>query len=142
MKRKSKQKKASSTKAKPLSEAPAAHGLVRRRPGQPTKYLPEYSEQIIELCGRGMYIEEFAHEIRVHKDTLYEWAKHHPDFSDALKLARQGNKVHFMKILRAGGTGKILNYNASSIIFALKACHGLSDISPMDAEENQEWEFE
>jgi hypothetical protein len=27
--------------------------------------------------------------VGVHKDTLYEWAKHHPEFSDAFTHAKQ-----------------------------------------------------
>lgn len=61
-----------------------------RRRGAPTKYKPEYCERVYDVVGEhAKTIEHFACEIGVHKDTVYEWAKVHADFSDALRLAVQ-----------------------------------------------------
>lgn len=94
----------------------------------------------MEFCAEGRFIEEFAHEIKVHKDTLYEWGKVHKDFSDALKRAKQANRVWFLKKLRQGYIGQIRNFNAGAGIFLLKAIHGLRD--DMAEEEPQDVELE
>lgn len=80
--------------------------------GAPTKYKPEYCQRIIEFFSGDPYqrfpdengkptylppklptIERFADSLSVHKDTIYEWAKRHTDFSDALKIAQQKGKI-------------------------------------------------
>lgn len=84
--------------------------------GRPTDYKPEYCEQLIEYFSEAPYKEvtkqvvtksgdvinvtqneasdfkslaAFANRIKVHKDTLHEWSKVHPEFSDAYKRAKQ-----------------------------------------------------
>lgn len=57
--------------------------------GRPTDYLPEYCERVVDLGREGKSVVQMACEIGVHKDTLYEWAKVHADFSDAFTYARQ-----------------------------------------------------
>lgn len=71
--------------------------------GRPTKYKPEYCQEIVdwfkahkipqefELKKPPVFptIERFATNINVCKDTLYEWGKVYPAFSDALKKAHE-----------------------------------------------------
>lgn len=57
--------------------------------GRPTDYLPEHCERVIELGREGKSVVQMACELDVHKDTLYEWAKVHPEFSDAFTRAKQ-----------------------------------------------------
>ena len=57
--------------------------------GRPSDYLPEYCEQVIELGKQGKSLTQMACALDVHRDTLYEWAKVHPAFSDALTRAKQ-----------------------------------------------------
>lgn len=56
---------------------------------RPTAYLPEYCERVIELGKQGKSVVQMACALEVHKDTLYEWAKVHPEFSDAFTRAKQ-----------------------------------------------------
>lgn len=56
---------------------------------RPTLYLPEYCDQVIELGKQGKSVTQMACALDVHKDTLYEWAKVHEEFSDALTRAKQ-----------------------------------------------------
>jgi len=56
--------------------------------GQPTKYKPEYCEKVIELMMEGASMVEVAYELRVHRDTVHEWTKVHPEFADAIKKAQ------------------------------------------------------
>jgi len=64
---------------------------MKRPPGRPSKYDPIYIEKVDEylaMTGREQThmpkIVSFALMLGVSKDTLYEWAKVHPGFSDAL----------------------------------------------------------
>lgn len=57
--------------------------------GRDTDYLPEYCERVVELGRAGKSVVQIACEIGVHRDTLYEWAKVHSEFSDAFMYARQ-----------------------------------------------------
>jgi hypothetical protein len=69
---------------------------AKRKPGRPTKYQgPQTIAQVyaivarlrstpsdfLQLCG----MEQLADSLDVSRDTLYEWAKEHDEFSDALK---------------------------------------------------------
>jgi hypothetical protein len=56
--------------------------------GRPTDYKPEYCEQLIEHMRMGYSYDTFAAVADVCVDTLYEWEKKHPEFSDAKKRAR------------------------------------------------------
>jgi len=68
--------------------------------GAPTKYKEEYNtkdyldgyfsyakenEELVSNCGLAVYIG-------ICEDTLYEWAKVHPDFSVSLKKVKQVSK--------------------------------------------------
>jgi len=56
--------------------------------GQPTLYVPEHCETVEALGAQGKSITVMAATIGVSRDTIYEWAKVHPEFSDALTRAR------------------------------------------------------
>lgn len=59
-----------------------------RPPWRPTKYDPAFCEKVVEWGKLGKSIAWMAASLDVHKDTIYEWQKQHPDFSDALARAR------------------------------------------------------
>jgi hypothetical protein len=91
---------------------------MSKKAGQPTKYKEEYCELVIEFFNRPLWekkkvqildrgrmvlkeidvpcqlptIERFALNIGVHFDTVYEWAKVHPKFSESLRKAQQAQK--------------------------------------------------
>lgn len=56
--------------------------------GRPSSYDAAYCEAVIEYGKAGKSVAWMAAELGVHKDTLYEWAKVHPDFSDAFTRAK------------------------------------------------------
>ena len=57
--------------------------------GRPTKYNPKYHLPWVRgLARRGLTVDEIAEEMGVHRDTIYEWAKVHEEFSDALNEGR------------------------------------------------------
>ena len=56
--------------------------------GRPTSYKPAYCAAVIFAGAQGKSIAWMAANMDVSKDTIYEWEKVHPEFSDALKCAR------------------------------------------------------
>lgn len=60
---------------------------VKHAGGRPTKYKPEYCEEIIQYMRDGKSLAEFAAHINVARDTVNEWANVHPEFSAAKKHA-------------------------------------------------------
>lgn len=58
-------------------------------PGQPTKYQGEKTCHIaFEACKLGATSAELAKMLEVHIDTIYEWRSIYPEFSEALKKAK------------------------------------------------------
>jgi len=55
---------------------------------RPTDYDHSYCDQVVEWGGQGKSATWMAAQIGVHRDTLYEWAKVHEEFSDAFMRAR------------------------------------------------------
>ena len=53
--------------------------------GRPTKYKPEYCEQVVEMFKLGMSKCAIALKLDVDVDTLDNWAKVHDDFFGAIK---------------------------------------------------------
>ena len=93
--------------------------------GRPPKYKKEYCEGIIEYCrgcdGEYRTLEGYADAIGVCVDTLHEWRKQHPEFSEAYNRAKNAQKA----ILIEGGlTGR---FNTQFAKFVAINCHGMSE---------------
>lgn len=56
--------------------------------GRPTKYRKEYNEQAYELCLLGLTDKQLAEHFEVNVDTIHEWKKAHPEFSDSLNRGK------------------------------------------------------
>lgn len=120
------------------------------RRGQPTKYRPEYCERVVKyfqdakpwrenevvteykngntvtkterVANPPPFLSRFAREeLNVHRDTLYEWAEKHENFSDALKKC--GLIVEEFLI----ENGLIGSYNPAFCIFTAKNLIGWRD---------------
>lgn len=61
--------------------------VVRRSPGQPTLYKPEYCQLLIDHMTQGFSYETFPAVIGVAKQTIYNWEAAHPEFLDAKNTA-------------------------------------------------------
>lgn len=68
------------------------------RTGRPTKYLPEYCEQLIEHMAKGLSYESFAGVLRVSKQTLYSWEKENQDFMDAKEVGVEACRLHWEQL--------------------------------------------
>ena len=60
---------------------------VKHAGGRPTKYKPEYCEEIVEYMRDGKSLAEFAAYIDVDHDTINNWAKKYSEFFGAKKRA-------------------------------------------------------
>lgn len=116
--------------------------------GRPTKYDSKYCKQIIAMFDveptREVYetytykdgttkevsrlepaelptMADFAKKINVNIDTLYEWAKKHPEFSEAMKKAKEIQENIWQKNSLLG------LYNPTFAIFMGKNCYGWKD---------------
>lgn len=56
--------------------------------GRPSKYLPEYCEQVVTHMEDGASLTSFAAEIDVARSTINEWMAEHPEFSEACARAK------------------------------------------------------
>ena len=98
--------------------------------GRPSKYKPEYCEQIVEYMAQGASATAFAGSIGVSRDTITEWAKAHPEFFVALQEGKSRCASWWESIARMNAaTGK---GNSNMTIFALK------NLSPDDFADRKE----
>jgi hypothetical protein len=99
--------------------------------GRPTKYVPEIIypqiDDYISSCGRDQTelpsIEGLALHLKVNADTLYEWAKIYPDFSESIKRILMKQKKQLMDDGMYGGK----EVNSAMAIFLLKVNHGMNE---------------
>lgn len=69
--------------------------MSNEKTGRPTKYTDEHCETAIKYLAKGKSITQLSAHIEVCKDTIYEWAKVHPEFSDALTRGRELSQAHW-----------------------------------------------
>lgn len=70
--------------------------------GRPSKYHRDYCEMLITHMREGLSIESFGGVIGVSKDTIYEWCKVYPEFSDAKSLGESASRLYWEKVGRDG----------------------------------------
>ena len=74
--------------------------------GRPTKYKTEYCKHAAKLCKLGATDADLAEFFEVNEDTINEWKKVHPSFSESLKEAKEhfdDSKVEASLARRAQG---------------------------------------
>ena len=111
----------------------------RKRPedkikaGRPTKYLPKYCKTAIAMGRRGETIVHLANSLGVSKDTINEWTRVWPEFSDAMKqnkcLSEQWWIKHAMERAEGTGTG-----SDRMIAFMLSAAYGYREKTDVKSE--------
>lgn len=122
---------------------------VKNQLGRPTKYKPEYCQQLIDymtqegevvckavvvdkevvdhkLGALPNFFEGFAAQIGVTTGTLAVWREQHPEFLEAYKKAKD---IQLDKMLK-GSIGGV--YNSAGAIFALKNMFGWRDKQEVD----------
>lgn len=91
---------------------------MKRTPGRPTAYRLEFCEQIVALMAEGRSLDGCASLLGVHPDSLYEWQKRHPEFSEAVRAGRAAATTFWedrLLDIAKGGSG-----NAQAIQWALR----------------------
>lgn len=100
---------------------------------RPSKYKREYQEIMIEHLSKGFSFESYAAKINVCRDTLYEWVKVHPEFSDAKKRGEAKSLLFweqkFIENIQFPKT-----FNTTGWIFLMKNRFRWRDIPIPDAE--------
>ncbi len=82
----------------------------------------------------GLSFESFADRIGVHKDTLYDWARKHTEFSDAKKEATAISQLLWEKTGLDAMAWKIPGFSAAIWIFNMKNRFGWRDKQPDEEE--------
>lgn len=117
-------------------------------PGQPTKYKPEYCQQLIDyfsieplkivaeqkiigteggkyvsrrLPQRFPWFEGFARKIGVHRNTLKNWCNEHPEFAEAYDTAKDLQREFIVDVALSGAAPP------SFAIFTMKNVCGWRD---------------
>jgi hypothetical protein len=117
-------------------------------PGQPTKYKPEYCQQLIDyfsieplkivaeqkiigteggkyvsrrLPQRFPWFEGFARKIGVHRNTLKNWCAEHPEFAEAYDTAKDLQREFIVDVALSGAAPP------SFAIFTMKNVCGWRD---------------
>ena len=74
--------------------------------GRPTTYKKDFHPQdFLRQSKSGRQVIQIATSWDLHRDTLYEWAKVHKDFSDAFKRGRQFCESFWMDLGMSAMTG-------------------------------------
>lgn len=103
-----------------------------KKRGAKTKYREEYCEQLVEHMAKGFSFESFAATVDVDRDTIYEWAKVHPEFSDAKKRGIVKSLLRFEALALANMTNK--NFNTTSWIYQMKCRFNQFGWNPVSAD--------
>lgn len=89
--------------------------------GRPTKYDPKYCDLMIEVMKEGASMHEFAAEINVNIDTIHEWFKEYPEFTEAKKIALSKCQAWWERAGRKGLYGNKENmFNSAVWIFNMR----------------------
>ena len=100
--------------AKEMNYKPKVHT------GRPTKYKKEFCQKLIKHMAEGLSFEAFAGEVGVSLDTIYNWAKEHPEFSEAKKTGTSKCRAFWEKMGRNGAGGKLKGFQGGTWIFNMK----------------------
>jgi hypothetical protein len=81
-------------------------------------YRAELGTQIISLMSEGRSLDGCASKLGVHPDTIYEWQRRYPEFSDAVRVGRAAAIAYWEDRLISVAEGK--PGNAQLIQWALR----------------------
>lgn len=87
-------------KAPPLPES--EHMKERKRSGRPTKYKPEYCDEVVELAKTGASMAEICSHFDICRQTIDNWAATYPKFLEALTRAKLHAQAWWEAIGRQG----------------------------------------
>jgi len=88
--------------------------------GRPSKYDPAFCDQVVELMKEGLSFAAVAGALGVSRDTIYEWAEAHPEFSDTKKIGKAVSQLFWERQLIAIARGLVVGSPTTAVIFGLK----------------------
>jgi hypothetical protein len=94
--------------------------------GRPTKFKPEYVEQVRKLCTLGATDVEIADFFEISIPTIYNWANTVPEFFDALRVGKDAADERVVRSLYGKATGytfeseKVFQYDGQIIRTAIR----------------------
>ena len=88
--------------------------------GRPTKYKPEMCDRLVQLMGDGLSKTAACAELGIRTETLYQWAKEKPEFSDAVKKAEEVCAHWWEDKGRDAMQGRIEGFNATTFVWMTK----------------------
>ena len=95
---------------------------MANKAGRPTKYKDEYCDQVYKLCLLGHTDIEIAGFFDVSVDTIHEWRKVHPEFSESTKRGKDIADGNVAESLYRRAVGyehpedKIFNSNGEALV--------------------------
>lgn len=103
--------------------------------GRPTDYRPEMVQEVEEYLSEAVpqnmkipTIEGIALRLGVTRETVYEWAKRYPEFSDTIKKQKILQKEYLQEIGIFGGK----EINAPIVALLLKVNHDMVETQKTD----------
>lgn len=103
-------------KKKRAAKKKTAKKKTSKRPvGRPSKYKQEYCKMLVDHLRVGdsyetfpaTIYEKYGYEAAVHVDTLYEWEKVHPEFSEAKKIGWALGRKFWEQLGKTGSAGRL-----------------------------------
>lgn len=109
---------------KTASPSPPSDEEKKSEAGQPTKYRIEFCEDLITHFSEGgsyqafpAYLgDKYGRKFTVHRDTLYQWEKDNPQFSDTKDLALSYARRFFEKMAVRGMQGQLMRLESETPI--------------------------
>lgn len=90
------------------------------RVGRPTAFRDSFHDDVIDYARGGLSYAAIAVKLGVSRDSLYEWMRNDPDFSDTMKRAREIAMAWWEETLKGQATGTVDGGSATAAIFAMK----------------------
>jgi hypothetical protein len=75
---------------------------AHKRSGRPSTYSPAYCDQVVEWGKAGKSAAWMASKIGVNVHTLNNWQRAHPEFADAMSLAKTHSQAAWEDFGQAG----------------------------------------
>lgn len=88
--------------------------------GRPSKYKPEFCDEVIKLARTGASKAEMALDLEIAYSTFDKWQNEIPEFSEAVKAAEKISQGWWEKQGRLATFGGTEGFNATSFIFNMK----------------------
>jgi len=107
-------------KTKPQPAQAPQQAQAKHPGGRPTKYDPAMCEIVIQCGAEGKTLVGMADALNIHRDTLHEWRKSNPEFSDAIKFGLMKSQAWWEETGRIATFGGVQNFSATAYIFQMK----------------------